>query len=150
MQKVPEDLTYLVGQVQQHYQPIKAPLSGLGIFKVLDQWLQDTTGFQLAHMDVDDFKRLSLVQLASEIASSKRHVDRCEDDLVLCEIKHETNTELQDMLEQLCFEVGETIYNMTAEFNKAVEDYNEAFEALTLGFTQYRKAWEKLGDTYFR
>ncbi len=150
MQKIPADLLYMSNEVQQHYQPIKAPLSSLGLFNILAQWLQNTTTLPLAHMTVNDFSRLSLVKLASQTAASQKHQDRCQDDLVLCEIKHETNTNLQNMLEQLCFEVGETFYNMTNDFDKAVDDYNKAFQALTQELTRYINAWGKLGDTFFQ
>ena len=137
-------------QAEQHYQPVKAPLSGLGIFNALAQLLQETTNLQLASMNASDFERLSLLQLASEIAKSERHADRCQDDQVLCQIKVETSDYLKDMLKQLCFEVGETLYNMTSEFDKAVEDYNEAFQALTQELTRYRKTWTKLEDTFYQ
>ena len=54
------------------------------------------------------------------------------------------------MLEQLCFEVGETFYNMTKDFDKAVDDYNKAFQTLTDELTRYTKAWGKLGDIFFQ
>ena len=53
-------------------------------------------------------------------------------------------------LKNLCFETGDLFYNMTKRFSEAVQDYNQAYTALSEELKGFHEKWKELGDNYYR
>ena len=57
---------------------------------------------------------------------------------------------LMKPLKNLCFETGDMFYNITNRFSEAVQEYNEAYTALTQELKRFHKTWKDLGDEYYK
>ncbi len=104
--KISEDLEYTKNIIQQSYQLTKAPFSIFGIFgkMSISEWVQQANRFHLANMNASDFERVPMFRIASEIAQSKRHEDRCEYDLYMCKTRESVDNQLpwvQEALQQV-------------------------------------------------
>ena len=55
-----------------------------------------------------------------------------------------------ERLKNLCFETGDIFYNMTKRFSEAVQEYNEAYIALSEELKGFHEKWKELGDNYYR
>ena len=53
-------------------------------------------------------------------------------------------------VKQMCFEVGDFMFEMTTNFTRAVTEYNEVYNKLSEHLQEYRTRWEKLSDTYYQ
>ena len=51
---------------------------------------------------------------------------------------------------QMCFEVGDFMFEMTTNFSRAVTEYNEAYKNLSEHLQDYRNRWQKLSHTYYQ
>ena len=58
--------------------------------------------------------------------------------------------EMMELLKNLCFETGDLFYNMTKRFSEAVQEYNEAYTALSEELKEFHKTWKELGDEYYK
>ena len=50
----------------------------------------------------------------------------------------------------MCFELGDSLYEMKTNFTRAVTEYNAAYNKLGEHLQNYRNRWEKLSDTYYQ
>ena len=57
---------------------------------------------------------------------------------------------LVEPLKNLCFETGDMFNNMTNRFIEVVQEYNEAYTALSEELKVFYKKWKELGDNYYR
>ena len=53
-------------------------------------------------------------------------------------------------VKQICFEVGDAMFEMTTNFSRAVTEYNKAYTKLIEHLHDYYSRWEKLSDTYYQ
>ena len=53
-------------------------------------------------------------------------------------------------LKQMCFEVGDFMFELKTNYTIAVAEYNQAYNRLIKHLEEYRKKWEKLSDTYYQ
>ena len=57
---------------------------------------------------------------------------------------------LIEPLKNLCFETGDMFYNMTKRFSEAVQEYNEAYTALSDELKGFHEKWKELSDEYYK
>ena len=150
--KIPNDLKYYQQRFGQSYDVTKTMLSAMdssGIYKSYDV-LRIQTKFKLAPLEEKDIMNTTLFKLGIRLQAEEEYTKRCEWDKLMCSCDKTEDDLISNVIRELCYYTGQNFFNMTKQFNTAVDTYIEAFNALGENLRSYLEEWKLLHEDYFR
>ena len=150
--KIPNDLKYYKQRFGQSYDAMKIMLSALdssGIYKSFYDVLRIQTKFKLAPLEEDDIMNTTLFKLGMKLRD-ETDIKRCQWDKYMCSCDKAEDDSISNVLRELCYFTGQKFFNMTKQFNAAVNAYIEAYDTLGENLRSYLEEWKSLHEDYFQ